>query len=155
MYSFDVKDVVTIAIAAVGAVLGVINTLHSLNQNRVRLRVVPKFAHLVINGIMGDEKGCIEVINLSAFPVSVSEVGFTLGDGTARKGHKAQIAMPYTPDGKPFARRLESRESVTGYFDLDGLPHDIGKAYVKTDCDEVAYGMSPAFQNHRLRRAGR
>jgi hypothetical protein len=39
---FDLKDVIIISIAALGAVLGIINTWHALDQRRVRLRVVPK-----------------------------------------------------------------------------------------------------------------
>lgn len=150
--NFQLKDMVTVSIAAVGAVLGVINTLHSLDQKRVKLRVVPKFAHFVIDGHLGDEVGCIEVVNLSAFPVTLSEMGFTVGHNTARKGDRAVITGPLTADRKSWARRLDSREALTGYFDLSSLPYDIGKAYVKTDCDEVGYGVSATFQNYYRRR---
>jgi hypothetical protein len=41
---------------------------------------------------------------------------------------------------------------VTGYFDLDRMAPEIQKAYVRTDCDEVAYGISPALK--QMRRGG-
>lgn len=154
MVGFDAKDAVTLSIAVLGAALGIINTAHSLNQQRVKLRVVPKWAMFVQNGDFSAEMGCIEVINLSAFPVTLSEIGFTIHGNTARKGNRAAIPMPLTTDRQPFARRLESRQALAGYFELRGLPNGIEKAYVKTDCDEVFYGLSGAMENIR-RNAGR
>lgn len=148
MQIFGVKDMVTISIAAVGAVLGIINTVHSLDQRRVKLRVTPKSAHFVYGGELGEEMVCIEVINLSAFPVSVQEIGFTIS-GDVSKGKRAVITAPITMDRQPFPRRLESRQAVSGYFDLKSMPKNIGKAYVRTDCDEIAYGVSPALKNLR------
>jgi hypothetical protein len=153
---FELKDGITLSIAAIGAVLGTINTLHSLNQGRVKLRVIPKYAVPVIGGIyssartVGDvgpksnKMACIEVINLSAFPVSLAEIGFTTKD---RRNHtKIAVPLPFTTDGKPIARRLESREAVTGYFEWKGLNSSIDRAFAKTDCDEIRYGKSPALK---------
>jgi hypothetical protein len=146
--NFDLKDIITMSIAAVGAVLGVINTWHSLDQRRIRLRVVPKIAHAVIGGDFGAAMGCIEVVNLSAFPVSISEIGFTI-DGDPRKHRRLAILEPITPDRQPLARTLEPRHAVTGYFDLDRMDSGIKKAYVRTECGEVAYGVSPALKQIR------
>ncbi len=106
------KDIVTIAMAGVGAVLGIINTLHQLNLNRVKLRVVPKSAVAYGGGMLHsrDEhlRGggpCIEIINLSAFPVTISEVGYTLAGTNLRAG----MFNPVLLDGKPWPRRLEPR----------------------------------------------
>jgi hypothetical protein len=76
VHGFEVKDVVTISIALVGAVLGVMNTWNAMDQRRVRLRVYPKVAVPMINGEFGATMGCIEVINLSAFPVSITTRAF-------------------------------------------------------------------------------
>ena len=65
---------VTLAIALLGAVLGVINTWHALDKNRVKLKVVPKIAMTL--GRSGSAVGfCIEITNLSAFAVTVDEAG--------------------------------------------------------------------------------
>ncbi len=153
---FDIKDGITLSIAAVGAVLGVVNTLHSFNQKRVKPRVVPKYAHLVNGGVfsrsepigrvgsLDNEEGCIEVINLSTFAVNIGQIGFT--QKMDAKQIKMMIPEPMTADKKPFARRLEPREAVTGYFPLGGFTQNIKKAYAQTDCGTVAYGTSPALK---------
>ena len=149
---FELKDIITLSLAAVGAVLGVINTWHSLDQRRVRLRVVPKIAQMITANNASGAMGCIEIVNLSAFPVSISEIGFTI-DGDPRKHRRLAILEPLTSDRQPLARTLESRHGITGYFDLNHLTPDIQKAYVRTECGEVAYGSSPAMK--QIRQAGR
>lgn len=149
---FDLKDVITITIAALGAVLGIINTWHALDQRRVRLRVVPKIAHPFVGGDFGAPMGCIEVVNLSAFPVSISEIGFTI-DGDPRKHKRLAILEPLTSDRKPITRTLEPRHGVTGYFDLNRMEAGIHKAYACTECGEVAYGSTPALK--QIRRGAR
>jgi hypothetical protein len=130
------RDSITLCIAAIGAVLGVINTVTSLNQQRVKLVVRAKHATFFSGGEFGEDMGCIEVTNLSSFPVFVSEIGFEL---VGRRDRLA-IPTPITTDQKPFARKLESRASVTGYFDLPAHHQRDGKSYVKTDCGEKRLG---------------
>ena len=138
------KDVLTFSFAAVGAVLGVMNTLHLLDQRRVRLRVVPKMAYpITMSGEMMQGFGCIEVTNLSAFAVTVGDVGFT--GGSPKTSPRAAIVRPIIHDGKPWPRRLESRESVSVYFQAMTLRPEMTKAYALTDCGEVAYGHGPAI----------
>ena len=149
---FDLKDVITLSLAALGAVLGIINTWYALDQRRLRLRVVPKLAYPFVGGDFGRTMGCIEVVNLSAFPVSISEIGFTV-EGDPRRKKRLAITEPVTTDHQPIARTLQPRHSVTGYFDLDGMVPEIRKAYVRTDCGEVAYGVSPALKQIREGRA--
>ena len=68
----------TLAIAMLGAFLGIINTLMQMDRNRVKIRVVPKIAFFVdgavVNSVLGPEANpdwpqeprlCVEVINLS------------------------------------------------------------------------------------------
>ena len=144
---FLAKDIFTISCAVIGAVLGIINTWQGLNQRRVKLKVVPTTAYPVNHGgEFAPEMGCIEVTNLSAFPVTVREVGFT--DGDPRK--KARAAIPQ-PIGGSLPHRLESRASVSLYFDWKRLKRNMKRAYVLTDCGEVGYGNSPAFKSMRKR----
>lgn len=65
---------ITFAIALLGAVLGLINTWHSLDKSRVKLKVVPAHA-IPVGGADPWLQFCIEVTNLSTFPVTVHEVG--------------------------------------------------------------------------------
>jgi hypothetical protein len=101
-HSTPFKDVLTIGAASVGAVLGVMNTWDAMNQRRVRLRVTPAF----VMTTQGDPLGVsIEVINLSAFPLTVAEIGFSAGGG-----RRIPIQAPKFLDNKPLPRRLESRD---------------------------------------------
>jgi hypothetical protein len=164
------KDIFTLSCAVIGAVLGVINTWHGLNQRRVKLKVVPKIAYPIIPaesgggagyvlevtgpGVFpvrrGREMGCIEVTNLSAFPVTVREVGFTI-DGDPRKKTRAVISRPILRDDGSWPRRLESRASVSLYFEWGRPKHNNKRAYVLTDCGTVGYGNSPALKSMRKR----
>ena len=139
-------EAITLALAALGAVLGVMNTWQALNANRVRLRVKPAHA-ISSSGLMFS----IEVVNLSAFAVTVSEVGFTI-DGNTIKKRRAAIPSPILLDGGSWPRRLETRESTSLYFDtalLAGHGRRLGRAYACTACGEVSYGTSPAAEQLR------
>lgn len=143
------KDIVTISAASVGAILGIMNTWNAMNQKRVRLKVVPSFA-FTTPGMA--EMFAIEVINLSSFPVTVHEIGFTLDSNRANRGPRAAIPIPFFPDQKPWPRRLEAREAVTGYFETPSdMLGKIGQAYAKTSCGEVRYGTNPALKQLKAR----
>jgi hypothetical protein len=146
------NEQLTLGLAAVGAVLGVINTWHQINQGRVKLRVIPRSAVRAGNGAFATSMNrhlsdgstpCIEVVNLSSFPVTVTEVGYTIpGDA-----HRVACPNPVVIDSKPWPRRLEPRESVTAYIDLNRVKDTrIGKAYAHTDCGVTRFGNSPALK---------
>jgi hypothetical protein len=140
----------TIICAVIGAVLGIINTYYAFVLRRVKLRVVPKVACFFSQGQFGPDMGCIEVTNLSTFPVTVSDVGFTI-NGDPRKNPRAQIIQPIVQDGGPWPRRLDARASVSVYFQLLPLKqHNIKKAYALTDCGNVGYGESQASREWQL-----
>jgi len=138
---------VTLAIAMLGAVLGVLNTWHALDRDRVKLRVVPKTAFGV--GPMVDPRVrlCIEVVNLSAFPITVSQVGFL------QRGSKERLVLlrPILIDGGTFPRRLESRASVTVYFEPGTEQEEsftrVRCAFAQTDCGVLAKGTSSALKS--------
>jgi len=149
----------TLATAILGAVLGIINTWHQLSKDKVRLRVVPKMAFMTgpAEVMIGDRphsmaeefrrrgtprRLCVEVINLSAFPVTISGVGF----GKTAQGRYALTRPDVTP-GKSWPTRLEPREAVTVFA---GINEDLAPslmsepvAYAKTDCGVTQYGNSP------------
>jgi hypothetical protein len=143
------KDITTFGLASVGAVLGVLNTWNSLSQRRVRLVVRPTFA-TTLDG-SGPTMLSIAVTNLSSFPLTINEVGYTGRQG-AKRGSRAAILQPQIIDGKPWPRRLESREAVSVYFGVEQVhrhPGLLAKAYAKTDCGVYAYGTSPALDQLR------
>ncbi|HVN21844.1 MAG TPA: hypothetical protein VMU05_23865, partial [Dongiaceae bacterium] len=145
-------EVVTLILATVGTVLGLVITYVQLNTRRVRLKVIPSSALVAPAGALTNVNDhfpggtlAIEVVNLSAFPVTVAEVGYTL---PAR--HRAVIRKPLMADGKPFPRRLEPRESCTAYVtDLSSVPKNIQQAYARTACDETRFGNSRALKAFR------
>ena len=141
-------EVATLGIALLGAGLGIINTWQSIDRDRVKLRVTPKMSHSFFPGVDDTfPRLCIEVLNLSAFPVTVSEVGLTL-HGTDKQ---FKLFVPIIHDGGPFPRRLEPRSSFTAYFESGAENHpaftSVKSAYAKTDCGEMATGDSPALRS--------
>ena len=90
----------------------------------------------------------IEVVNLSAFAVTISDVGF----GRVDAPHAA-VVIPEMADGKIWPVRLESRRAVTTFCELPktsaeassftGPAHRV--AYAQTDCGAVRYGTSEIF----------
>lgn len=136
-----IKDLLTMGTALVGAVLGVMNTWNAMNQKRVHLRVTPAFT---LDQNYNPVAFSIEITNLSAFAVTVAEIGVTLS-----KKQRAVIKHPQFLDRNEWPRRLEARATVTAHFDpveLAGLGSTIKKAYVRTACSEYRYGTSAALR---------
>jgi hypothetical protein len=147
----------------VGTILGIIAVWDQLSKNRVRLRVVPRLSwpidaqHRItfhraptsrererLNGRPPDQV-CIEVVNLSTFAVTISEI--TIGrNGQAR----AAIVGLQLSRGKTMPVRLESREAVEAYVNISAVEHhdalNAGFVCVKTDCGTVVHGTSPLFR---------
>ena len=157
------KELLTFGLAAVGAVLGIINTWNGLRKDRVSLKVIPSLSRRIQGGVFSSRSDIrmltdadylrIEVINLSGFAVTIDEVGLTRrfrGLGTNRWA----VPQPILFDDKPWPRRLEARDSVQAYVELSQLVglSDLGRAYATTACGRVRFGSSPILR--KLRRAG-
>jgi hypothetical protein len=122
------------------------NTWNNISQKRVRLRVRPSHAFSVPDGAL---KFCIEVLNLSAFAVTIVEVGFSLAGRGVGKGKRLAVTAPELPDGKPWPRRLEARESVSVYCSIKPLAQNaknLRTAYARTACGERVHGDSPSLR---------
>lgn len=132
---------ITLAIAVLGAVLGVINTWHGLDKSRVKLKVLP--AHVIqLGGFSQIYEFSIEVTNLSSFPVTIREVGI-LFYGTKNRGLLHMTAL----DGASLPQRLEPRSSFTLYSKLpDASKRKIRCAYARTQCGVTKRGNSPALR---------
>ena len=134
---------ITLAIAVVGAVLGLINTWHTLDKNRVKLKVVPKRA--IPYGAADHRLSlCIEVTNLSSFPLTIDEVGVFFH----RTDKRAAVISPVLMDNGPWPRRLEPRSSISIYSQLPEAREGrkMRCAYARTQCGRTAEGTSPAFK---------
>lgn len=142
----NVTEMVTTALAAIGAVLGVINTWNEVNKRSLKLKVTPQGA-IPIGG--GPLMFCIEVINLSDFSVTINDVGFSEEGLPFVKKGRLPVMNPILIDGGCWPRRLSPREAVTVYFDRRNAfhpEHRVDKAYAKTSCGEMRYGNSPALR---------
>ncbi|UJJ59999.1 hypothetical protein [Rhodanobacter denitrificans] len=84
MPDITVFQAVTLAIAAVGAVLGIINTWRAIDQNRVKLRVIPAHA-IPYGGAPQNIRFCVQVTNLSQFAVTLDDAGVFF-QGTNKRG---------------------------------------------------------------------
>lgn len=125
---------VTLAIAVLGAVLGIINTWSGYNRDRLKLRVTqsnafdPRSGKWMATGV--------SVINLSAFPVTIEEVGFH------PTGNQDRFALfgGRTLSGEGLPARIESREAITFYVQIQsGIPQDF-RPYCKTGCNNTVFG---------------
>ena len=88
---------------------------------------------------------CIVVSNLSAFPITITEVGFGVPKG--QEGERQYWHKPRLSHGEAIPIRLESRESVVAYFKKGELALPAGpRAYAVSDGGTVALGSSPIIQ---------
>ena len=149
------KGSITLAIAITGAVTGILglvfnflNTWRAFDRDRVKLKVVPRWAILYHPATGTDHLICVEITNLSFIPITISQVGFSVSDP---KNHLlAFIPAPNIGDKTP--KRLEPRTSMTVYVpdnvSSGGQFRAVKKAFAKTECGRSFYGTSPALKGH-------
>jgi hypothetical protein len=133
---------ITVSMAAVGAVLGVINTWNALDKQRVKLVVRPAPG---LATPTGQRLVVVEVLNLSSFAVTISEMGLNRRDG------KRHITgdRPLMND-RPLPQRLEAREAISAYFPLSEIDLKlVTNAFAKTSCGEIEVGDSPGWKQIR------
>lgn len=97
----------TLAVAALGAVLGLLNTWRAFAKDRPRLRVNVK---AWLNSY-GDSGFCIEIANTGFAPVSVAQVGVLL----SRPRGQIFLFAPYGIGVQSFPHALGAGESMTVY----------------------------------------
>ncbi len=140
-------DEITLGIAILGAALGILNTWQSFSLRRVRLRVTPKWS--LAHNWTGLS---IDVVNLSAFPVTITEVGFTLDHSRKSLPKRVPIPAHETVQGEPLPTTLQPHHSLDIAFNADFLGSlDIRKAYALTSSGEIARGTSGALKQFQLR----
>jgi hypothetical protein len=139
---------ITLAIALVGAVLGLINTWQNFDRDRVKLRVSVNLAYLITTqGVSSTPQIAIEVINRSQFPLTISQLGLE------QSGTKNVLALisPIMIDGGRLPRRIEPRDAFTAYFSAEATHQVIHstarRGYAKTASGEIAHSSSRAMRN--------
>ena len=146
------SESITLTIAIIGAVcgvtgvvLGIVNTWRQLRRDKVRLKIVP--SHVIPVGAVADPgwNFGIEVINMSEFPVTISDVGFLLNNGD-----KGTIAtLPGFEQYGSLPLRLEPRTAFSKYFFVDSETNDwkdTKSAYALTLDGTLATGTSGALK---------
>lgn len=139
---------ITLAIAVLGAVLGLVNTWQNFDRDRVKLRVAVNLAYLVtVRGTSRSPQIAIEVINRSQFPLTISQVGLE------QRGSKDVLALinPIMIDGGTLPRRIEPRSAFTAYFSPEGTQQVIvsnaSRGYARTASGETAYSSPRALRS--------
>ena len=146
--SMDNTILITAIVGAVcgvsGAILGIINTWHQLSKNKVRLKVTPSHAIPVGSLANYNINFGIEVVNLSDFPVTISDVGFLLQN--KQRATLSTVDSFEQPQNLPV--RLEPRTTYNNYFNINQarLPKEVECAYVTTQCGKLITGTSGALK---------
>lgn len=135
-------ELVTLGIAVLGAVLGVLTTWRTFYVDRPRLRVVESMAM----GAGGALALMVTVVNLSSFPLTVDRVGFFMR-GTRRH---LQLPRPLLVDGGDLPKRLEARASFAVLVPVldfeEELVGVLSCAYVGTACGLTVTGSGRAVR---------
>ena len=139
----DLSIDITMAIAVLGAVLGIINTWTTVNSTRVKMRVRPLRVFTERGSMIA-----IEVTNLSNFALTINDVGFLFSRPWKSTPERLCLKSPIFFDNGQWPRKLEPREQVTAYIFLHDLPNgrSLWAGYARTMCDEIAYGKTPALK---------
>ncbi len=143
---------VTLGIAILGAVTGITGIglsiwamYRELDRDRVKLKVIPNIAIPVGDGYFPHTM-TIEVTNLSAFPVSIAQVGVLFRD-SEETGFCLETR---TVDGGPVHRRMDPRTSMSVMFPAEFIrDRKFGRvrcALVTTACGERVEGTSGALE---------
>lgn len=145
----DALQYVTTALAAVGAVLGVLNFWRAWERDRVRIKVNVSAG---MDAAGNDHLLLVDVRNLSSFPITVTHIGFDQIDPARRH---LQIPRPiFAGSEKALPIRLESRASLTAVIDLQANPHvapeRLLSAYVNTACGLKVSGGGRALDALRV-----
>lgn len=159
------KETYTFVIALAGAISGVIGTvmgitnfMRALIKDRVKIKVYPQVNVFLENK---DEKVepvarvCIEVVNLSDFPVTINDVGFFLNKYF--KNGKVSFLDKQLMHGGKLPKRMEPRSAITVYHPNPGMFMDdvekICGAYATTQCGREFKGNSKAFKKRIFQKA--
>jgi len=139
---------VTLAIALVGACLGMFNTWQGLRDRAIRLRVIPTFAEPVDDQMRKVGPPClsIQVQNLGAYPVTIEEVGLLIGKTKSDLPRRAPFPPKHIIMGPALPHRLERHDAISLVVPINSLPdQDFTGAYARTAAGRIVRGQSAAL----------
>jgi hypothetical protein len=161
-----ISDIVWINLTSIlgvgGFILGVINIVRSMRSERVKLSVEPALGYITGDQIFSITRGynlkeylkcyglpiiTIQVTNLSKFPVTICDVGFS--NQHPDRGFRMAILKPANSEELPWPTRLEPRASVTYRTEIPIIDYPFTKktrAYARTTCGYAVLGDSPAMK---------
>jgi hypothetical protein len=138
--AWELKDQLTFGVAVIGATLGVLNTWRGILKDRSKIRVTPQ-AWFTDDGESGL---CIEAINLSAFDLTITQVGLAVG-------RKKRLAFPFYSIGDKTPILVKPRARACFYV-KPGCMHNLDLRNVKgavviTACGQLFRGDSRALKS--------
>jgi len=123
----------------VGTILGIINTWRNFLLDRTKIKVVP----IWLVGSEDERAGMsIEITNLSVFPVTISQIGFT----DKRGRHDMPVSEGFIVGRGRLPERMEPRTFIAALASLATCESDgflkIDRAYADTACGRRFTGTS-------------
>ncbi len=138
-FEVNVIESITLSIAVLGALLGIINTWISVNRDKPKIKVIPQWAFIMPAGYQGIS---IEAMNIGIVPVTVCEVGLFL----ISKNQKLIDPRMNSLDGRDLPVRPESRSSISLLLSSEVLKdanfERVSHAYARTQCGITVRGKS-------------
>jgi hypothetical protein len=134
-------EIVTLAIAVLGAALGIINTCHAMWRDRVRLRVYCGTWIFIPNYGETSEGPQVTIVNLSGYTVFIDQITFV----TLEKDVRAHFEALPNQEKLPFS--MEPRASRTIKFVAGEEDRRIAKPLccrVVTSCEKVLHATRSA-----------
>jgi len=168
-----IRENITLALAIIGAGLGIWNSIVNFRKDRISLRVTPKLYDLAPGvfsegfiswdrfdptshaqlSVSGRASFCVEVQNVGRIAVTLDEVGFIR---KRRSRHRFVIIQPILSDGSTLPKRLDPLSSITVYSSV--IPeklrdlHQLKAAYAEAANGKIFTGSSPVLK-HLVRTA--
>jgi hypothetical protein len=160
----SLKDILTSLAAFVGMSLGIYNFWKERDKEKVKLKVIPISVQQKVVDPLGNIIGyitsenefknnnpqdffAIEVVNISRFAVTITQVGF-LVSGTEQR---ISCPRPILGNQEKFPKKLEPREALTAYVDLQSILsltniRNVYCAFAKTSCYHTETGKTKALK---------
>lgn len=137
-------DWITLAIALLGAVLGIYNAWQGWRDRAVRFRV--RVTQAIGIGFPTETCVSIEVTNLSSFPITIGEVGLVVGRPSGSLPRRAMLPPDNIINGS-IPMRIEPRHSASVVGWASSLPRgeNYDHVYARSSGGEIGFATSPAL----------
>lgn len=136
--------VVGAVIGGTGTAIAFLNYKNTVNRQQVKLQVTPAPGQTYPQG---DPCVCVEVVNLSSFPINITDIGLNRRDGSRYSYSFLGLALS---NGQRLPHRLEPREAVSAVFSASIVDINmVTNAFAATSCGHKQEGDSPGWKQLR------